>query len=113
MPYTIRSVLIAISRFRFTEGKTRSIAAWNVTETEGESTMEMNERESTSRTIKLPLGQKYMLTLREASAYFNIGEKKIRRLAEDHQGELSIFSGNKYLIIRPKFEQFLAETSTL
>ncbi len=94
-------------------GKTRSIAAWSATETEGDHTMEMIEKESTSRTIKLPIGQKYMLTLREASAYFNIGEKKIRRLAEDHQGELSVFSGNKYLIIRPKFEQFLAETSAL
>ena len=28
------------------------------------------------------VGDKYMLTIREASIYFSIGEKKLRRLAE-------------------------------
>ncbi len=70
-------------------------------------------QEKPSRTIKMPIGEKYALTLREASAYFNIGEKKIRRLAEDHKGEFSLYSGNKYLIIRHKFESFLDDTETI
>ena len=73
----------------------------------------MEETEVKSRTIKLPIGEKYLITLREASAYFNIGEKKIRRLAEDHMGEFSVYSGNKYLINRQKFEEFLANTSAI
>ena len=73
----------------------------------------MDALETTSKTIKIPIGEKYTLTLKEASAYFNIGEKKIRRIAEERQGELSIYSGNKYLIIRHKFEKFLDETETI
>ena len=38
----------------------------------------MDALEKTPRTISLPIGEKYTLTLKEASAYFSIGEKKIR-----------------------------------
>ena len=48
--------------------------------------------------------EKYTLTIREAAVYFNIGIKKMRRLAEENTGRFSIFSGNKYLIIRHKFD---------
>ena len=34
----------------------------------------------------LPLGEKYMLTIKEAASYFNIGTKKMRRIAEDTLG---------------------------
>lgn len=55
--------------------------------------------------------EKYALTIREAAAYFNIGIKKMRRLAETNIGRFSIVSGNKFLIIRSKFENFLENTS--
>lgn len=61
----------------------------------------------------IPLNEKYTLTIKEAAAYFNIGVKKMRRLAEDHTSSFSIYSGNRYLIIRTKFEEFLVETSTI
>ena len=61
----------------------------------------------------IPLNEKYTLTIKEASAYFNIGVKKMRRLAEEHTSSFSIYSGNRYLIIRTKFEEFLVETSTI
>ena len=32
----------------------------------------------------LPVSEKYMLTIKEAAAYFNIGIKKMRRIAEDN-----------------------------
>lgn len=64
-------------------------------------------------TRELPLNEKYTLTVSEATAYFNIGIKKMRRLAEDHTGDFAVQSGNRYLIIRTKFEQFLFETSTI
>lgn len=65
----------------------------------------MNEEKN----VPITLGEKYMLTIREASIYFNIGVKKIRRLAEDNLGVFSIYSGNRYLIIRPKFGNISAE----
>ena len=39
-----------------------------------------------NKDVLLSIGEKYMLTIREASIYFNIGVKKIRRLAEDFLG---------------------------
>lgn len=63
--------------------------------------------------IELSLSEKYTLTVNEAAAYFNIGIKKMRRLAEDHTGDFAVQSGNRYLVIRTKFEQFLQETSTI
>lgn len=61
----------------------------------------------------IPLNEKYTLTIKEAASYFNIGVKKKRRLAEEHTSSFSIYSGNRYLIIRTKFEEFLVETSTI
>ncbi|MBQ8920844.1 MAG: excisionase family DNA-binding protein [Oscillospiraceae bacterium] len=57
----------------------------------------------------LKIADKYMLTIREASVYFNIGDKKIRRLVEDNEGGFSVLNGNRYLIIRPLMEQYFAE----
>ncbi|MCF0135060.1 MAG: DNA-binding protein [Lachnospiraceae bacterium] len=64
-------------------------------------------------TIAIPSCEKYMLTIREASIYFSIGTKKLRRLAEDNLGVFSVYCGNKFLINRTKFEQYLNDTSTI
>lgn len=63
--------------------------------------------------IAVRVSEKYMLTIREASVYFNIGVKKMRRLAEDNTGRFAVFSGNRYLIIRTKFEKFVEGCSAL
>ena len=61
----------------------------------------------------IPLNEKYTLTIKEAASYLNIGVKQMRRLAEEHTSSFSIYSGNRYLIIRTKFEEFLVESSTI
>ncbi|MDO4650741.1 MAG: excisionase [Eubacteriales bacterium] len=58
-------------------------------------------------------GEKFMLTIKEAAPYFNVGEKKMRRLAEDHLGDFAVYSGNRYLIIRTKFEEFVMNSSEI
>ncbi len=58
----------------------------------------------------VPVCDKYTLTIKEAVAYFNIGEKKMRKLAFENTGRFSLMSGNRYLIIRPKFEKYLENT---
>ena len=40
--------------------------------------------------------------------HFNIGSKALRRLAESHTDEFAIVMGNRYLIIREKFEAYIA-----
>jgi len=37
----------------------------------------------------------------------------MRRLAEENTGRFSVFCGNKFLIIRPKFEKFIDESSEI
>ena len=39
----------------------------------------------------VPIWEKYTLTIEEASKYFRIGEKKLRKLAEENIGLMSIF----------------------
>lgn len=68
------------------------------------------------KVVKEPIvtiGEKYLLTVKEAGAYFNIGEKKMRRLAEDNLGVFAVYSGNRYLVIRTKFEEYICQTSTI
>ena len=56
---------------------------------------------------EIPIQDKYMLSMREASGYFNIGMKKLRRMAEDNDGEFALYFGNRFLICRPRFEEYL------
>ena len=63
--------------------------------------------------MEIPVSEKYTLTVKEAAAYFNIGVKRMRRLAEENTGRFAVYSGNRYLIIRTKFEEFIAGSSTI
>lgn len=62
---------------------------------------------------ELPGSEKYMLTIKEAASYFNIGTKKMRRIAEDNLGNIAVYCGNRFLIIRPKFEDFILNSSEI
>lgn len=54
----------------------------------------------------IPISEKYLLSISEAAAYFNIGGKRLRRLAEDNN-HFAIMNGNRYLIIRKRFEEYI------
>lgn len=71
---------------------------------------QQNEQQS----VMLKLGEKYCLTVDEAAAYFEIGPKKLRSLADAHPGQ-GIFTRNgaKLLVIRPEFEKFLSESEEI
>ena len=55
----------------------------------------------------IPVKEKFLLTINEASEYFNIGQKNMRRIAEDHLDSFAIIHGNRYLIIRSKCEEYI------
>ena len=61
------------------------------------------------KTIALLPEQKYVLTLKEVAAYFNIGEKALRRLAENKELHLAMIYGNKWLFIREEVEKYLIQ----
>ena len=57
---------------------------------------------------------KFCLTIEEAAEYFNIGEKKLRRIIADHMDSgLVTQNGVKILIKRKRFEDFLTDLTAL
>ena len=68
-----------------------------------------------SKIEKVPLWEKYVLTVFEAAEYFNIGEKKIRFLINEHlrDNTFVLVNGTKTLIIRRKFEEFLDKVTEI
>ncbi len=69
--------------------------------------MKETNRVAGSGKTEIPISEKYMLTVREASEYFNIGIKNMRRMAEENTGFYAVFLGNRYLIVRKKFEEYM------
>ena len=56
----------------------------------------------------IPVWERYMLTITEASNYYHIGENKLRMIAEEHiKEDFIIMNGNRVLFKRQKFEKFL------
>lgn len=65
-------------------------------------------------TTAVPIKDKFCLTIEEAADYFNIGEKKLRKLVTEHlNSDFVIQNGVKYLIKRQRFETFLNEISAI
>mgnify|MGYP003320028009 FL=1 len=64
--------------------------------------------------IEIPYWEKYMLTLREAAEYFHIGEKKMRQIVDDNMdAKFLLESGNRIMIKRKLFEEFLDRASVI
>ena len=56
----------------------------------------------------VPIWEKYALTIVEASVYFRIGQNKLRKIVdENYDSDFVIRVGNRSLIIRQRFEEFL------
>ena len=62
----------------------------------------------------VPIHQKYLLSIEEASQYFHIGENKLRKIAEEHKNANCLFyNGQRLLIKRKLFENVLDELDTI
>ena len=56
----------------------------------------------------VPIWEKYTLTIEEAAKYFRIGEKKLRKLAEENpDANWLIMNGNPIQIKRRQFEKVI------
>lgn len=60
--------------------------------------------------MSIPVNQKCLITVNEASEYFSMGKKALRSFAAEHPG-LAVLHGNKWLIFREKMENQLAAIS--
>lgn len=63
---------------------------------------------------KVPIWNKYALSIEEAADYFGIGQKKLRKIVdEDPTAEYVLKNGAFTKIKREKFEMFLDQTSCI
>lgn len=63
--------------------------------------------------IKVPIWEKLNLTMEEAAAYSNIGINKIREISNDDSCPFVLWIGNKRLIKRRKFDEFVEKQFSL
>lgn len=62
---------------------------------------------------RVPLWEKFLLTVNEASEVFNIGEKKLRAIiSNNRKADFIRYNGERLMIVRCKFEEFLLENPT-
>ncbi len=57
--------------------------------------------------IKVPIWEKLNLTMEEAAAYSNIGINRIREISNEDNCPFVLWVGNKRLIKRRKFDEFM------
>lgn len=65
---------------------------------------------------KVPIWEKFLLTVKEAALYFNIGENKLYRILNeysDSEYDFVVHNGNRTMINRRKFESFLENVSSI
>ena len=63
---------------------------------------------------QVQIQNKFCLTIDEAVIYFNIGEKKLRKLVADNlDSGFIIQNGVKFLIKRKRFEDFLNDLTAI
>ena len=60
-----------------------------------------------NKEISIPINQKALLSIREASEYTNIGINKIDRMLRTPNCPFVLFVGTKKLVKRKEFEKFL------
>lgn len=61
-----------------------------------------------SSDLKVPIWQKYTLTIEEAAVYFRIGENKLRLIiSQNPNAEYLLWNGNRVQIKRVMFEKFI------
>lgn len=64
--------------------------------------------------LRVPLCEKYTLTISEAAEYFRIGEHKLRRLAEENpSADWLLMNGNRVQIKRKMFEEHIDKLKSI
>ncbi len=63
---------------------------------------------------KVPIWEKYTLSIEEAAEYFRIGQSRLRQLAEDNPtANFLLMNGNRVQIKRKLFEKYIDGATTI
>lgn len=64
--------------------------------------------------VGVPVWEKYTLSITEATEYFGIGEKRIRRIVNDNRNADYVLQiGNRVRIKSTKFEEYLINSNVV
>lgn len=63
--------------------------------------------------VYVPIWEKFILTIREASLYFNIGQNKISELLDIPDCPFVLRRGTKKLVKREEFEKYIQKTDCI
>lgn len=73
-----------------------------------------NQQSKRGQILQIPYWERYLLTIREAAEYFHIGEKKLRQIVEENgTADFIIMNGNRVMIKRKAFEQYLDQATAV
>ena len=72
-----------------------------------------NEHISKYKNVNIPVWEKSLLTLNEASAYTGLGINRLRRIANSNQNELVVWVGSKRMFKRRKLDEYLEKAISL
>lgn len=73
-----------------------------------------NQQSKGGQILQIPYWERYLLTIREAAEYFHIGEKKLRQIVEENStADFIIMNGNRVMIKRKAFEQYLDQATAV
>lgn len=62
------------------------------------------------KTLEIPFWLKLTLTIKEAAAYSNIGINRIEELLKQPKCDFVLYVGNKKLVKRKEFEQYISSS---
>ncbi len=65
---------------------------------------------------EVPIWERFLLTVKEASSYFNIGENKLHKIVNEYmesEYKFVVQNGSRSMINRKKFEDFLDKTTSI
>lgn len=63
---------------------------------------------------RVPIWEKYTLTVEEAAEYFRIGENKLRRIISENQdADFLLWNGNRAQIKRKLFERYIDQCTAV
>ena len=73
-----------------------------------------NLQDKGGQILQIPYWERYLLTIREAAEYFHIGEKKLCQIVEENStADFIIMNGNRAMIKRKTFEQYLDQATAV
>lgn len=67
-------------------------------------------RMTDAKTLEMPFWLKLNLTIQEAAAYSNIGINRIENLLKQPKCDFVLYVGNKKLVKRKEFEQYISKS---